>query len=68
MNLHARLDARHPVLQVFAPHRRRGAEDLDGLLLRHEDAHVARDARHRGKAAADLDGIALTAFLQHAHQ
>ena len=45
--------------------RRDRAEDLVRLLLRDEDAHVARDPRHRGEAAADEHAEALAAVLVH---
>ena len=63
--LEARLDARDAVLEVLRPHRRDRAEDLVRLLLRHEDAHVARDPRHRREPAADDDAEALAAVLVH---
>ncbi len=66
--LHARLHARHAVLQVFAPHGRRRTEDLDRVLLRHEDAEVARDAGNRRQSAADLDRVALASVVQHADE
>jgi hypothetical protein len=61
--LEPRLHARHPVLQILAPDRRDGAEDLVRLLLRNEDAEIACNARNRRQAAADLHGIALTAVV-----
>ena len=61
--LQARLHARHAVLQILAPHGRDRAEDLVRLLLRDEDAEVARDARHRREPAADLHRVALAAVV-----
>ena len=66
--LQPRLHARHAVLQILAPDRRDRAENLVRLLLRHEDAEVARDARHRREAAADLHRVALTPVVHRADE
>ena len=44
------------------------AEDLVRLLLRDEDAHVARDPRHRREPAADEHGEAFAAVVDRADQ
>ena len=61
--LEARLHPRDAVAEVVRPGARDRAEDLDRLVLRDEDAQVARDPRHRREPAADAHGEALAALV-----
>ena len=55
-------------LQILAPCVEDRGEHLDGLVLRDEDAEVAREARHRREAAADEHAEALAALVDHADE
>src|SRR5262249_32767768 len=66
--LEPRLHARHPVLQVLAPHGCDGAEDFVRLFLRDEDAELARNAGHGRETAADQYGVAVATVLDRADE
>jgi hypothetical protein len=53
-------------VEILRPRARDRGQDLDGLLLRHEDAELAREPRHRGESATDADGEAFAALVDHA--